>query len=157
MRLTSLHRERLADSEKGWSSDFPPLPSAFSPKWAMALVLRSHNGVHCCGTVGDSHSHSQLIAAKRTFTGDSSLNHVANIQHISNIPNEIRKKRCTIPVFGIVHPSLYLYNLKGIIFECIEHCREVTLAGIGQQHHNLLALVLWALCYLSSSVEGCTC
>ena len=23
-------------TEKGWSSDFPPLPSAFSPKWAMA-------------------------------------------------------------------------------------------------------------------------
>ena len=82
-------------TEKGWSSDFPPLPSAFSPKWAMAwfsenkaeciqalssvnaikrslmaFMLRSHNGVHCCGTVGDSHSSSQLIAAKRTFTGE---------------------------------------------------------------------------------------
>ena len=33
------------------------------------VMLRSHNGVHCCGTVGDSHSSSQLIAAKRTFTG----------------------------------------------------------------------------------------
>ena len=29
----------------------------------MAFVLRSHNGVHCCGTVGDSHSHSQLSTA----------------------------------------------------------------------------------------------
>ena len=57
-------------TEKGWSSDFPPLPSAFSSKWAMAFMLRSHNGVHCCGTVGDSHSSSQLIAAKRTFTGE---------------------------------------------------------------------------------------
>ena len=57
-------------TEKGWSSDFPPLPSAFSPKRAMALLSGSHNGVHCCGTVGDSHSSSQLIAAKRTFTGE---------------------------------------------------------------------------------------
>jgi len=57
-------------TEKGWSSDFPPLPSAFSGKYPMAFMLRSHNGVHCCGTVGDSHSSSQLIAAKRTFTGE---------------------------------------------------------------------------------------
>ena len=64
-------------TEKGWSSDFPPLPSAFSPKRAMALMLRSHNGVHCCGTVGDSHSHSQLSTAKCTFTGDSLQNHRA--------------------------------------------------------------------------------
>ena len=70
LRLTPLHREHLANTEKGWSSDFPPLPSAFSGKYPMAFVLRSHNGVHCCGTVGDSHSHSQLIAAKRTFTGE---------------------------------------------------------------------------------------
>jgi len=66
-------------TEKGWSSDFPPLPSAFSPKRAMAFMLRSHNGVHCCGTVGDSHSSSQLIAAKRTFTGDSFQNHATKV------------------------------------------------------------------------------
>ena len=89
-------------TEKGWSSDFPPLPSAFSPKRAMAwfsenkaeciralssanaieqssmaFMLRSHNGVHCCGTVGDSHSSSQLSTAKCTFTGDSFQNHDA--------------------------------------------------------------------------------
>ena len=58
-------------SDKGWSSDFPPLPCAFSPKRIMAFMLRSHNGVHCCGTVGDSHSHSQLSTAKCTFTGNS--------------------------------------------------------------------------------------
>ena len=56
-------------TEKGWSSDFPPLPSAFSGKYPMAFMLRSHNGVHCCGTVGDSHSSSQLSTAKCTFTG----------------------------------------------------------------------------------------
>ncbi len=61
-------------TEKGWSSDFPPLPSAFSPKRAMALLSGSHNGVHCCGTVGDSHSSSQLSTAKCTFTGDSFQN-----------------------------------------------------------------------------------
>ena len=43
------------------------------------VMLRSHNGVHCCGTVGDSHSSSQLIAAKRTFTGDSLQNHDAKV------------------------------------------------------------------------------
>ena len=43
----------------------------------MAFMLRSHNGVHCCGTVGDSHSHSQLSTAKCTFTGDSFQNHNA--------------------------------------------------------------------------------
>ena len=67
-------------TEKGWSSDFPPLLSAFSGKYPMAFMLRSHNGVHCCGTVGDSHSSSQLIAAKRTFTGDSFQNHDAKVR-----------------------------------------------------------------------------
>ena len=67
-------------TEKGWSSDFPPLPSAFSDNCLMAFMLRSHNGVHCCGTVGDSHSHSQLSAVKHTFTGDSFQNHDAKIQ-----------------------------------------------------------------------------
>ena len=92
-------------TEKGWSSDFPPLLSAFSGKYpmawfsenkaeciralssanaiersSMAFMLRSHNGVHCCGTVGDSHSSSQLIAAKRTFTGDSFQNHDAKVR-----------------------------------------------------------------------------
>ena len=115
-------------TEKGWSSDFPPLLSAFSPKWAMAwfsenkaenfralssanaierssmaFMLRSHNGVHCCGTVGDSHpvhyvdhfspqqsasklafafglrKRSQLSTAKCTFTDDSFQNHDAKL------------------------------------------------------------------------------
>ena len=26
-----------------------------SQEFLMAFMLRSHNGVHCCGTVGDSH------------------------------------------------------------------------------------------------------
>ena len=67
-------------TEKGWSSDFPPLPSAFSGKYPMAFMLRSHNGVHCCGTVGDSHSSSQLSTAKCTFTGDSFQNHDAKVR-----------------------------------------------------------------------------
>ena len=93
----------------------------------MAFMLGSHNGVHCCGTVGDSHpvhyvdlfspqqsasklafafglrvhfvdlfspqqsasklafafglrKRSQLIAAKRTFTGDSFQNHDAKVR-----------------------------------------------------------------------------
>ena len=67
-------------TEKGWSSDFPPLLSAFSGKYPMAFMLRSHNGVHCCGTVGDSHSSSQLSTAKCTFTGDSFQNHDAKVR-----------------------------------------------------------------------------
>ena len=35
----------------------------------MAWLLKSHNGVHCCGTVGDSHSHSQLSTATCTSQG----------------------------------------------------------------------------------------
>ena len=94
-------------TDKGWSSDFPPLPSAFSSKYSMAcfsegkaeyiralqsvnviernsmaFMLRSHNGVHCCGTVGDSHPSSQLSTAKCTFTGDSFQNHDAKIVQI---------------------------------------------------------------------------
>ena len=66
-------------------------------------MLRSHNGVHCCGTVGDSHSvhyvdlfspqqspnefdsafglrkRSQLSTAKCTFTGDSFQNHATKV------------------------------------------------------------------------------
>ena len=45
-------------------------------------MLRSHNGVHCCGTVGDSHPSSQLSTAKCTFTGDSFQNHDAKIVQI---------------------------------------------------------------------------
>ena len=33
--------------------------------------------------------------------------------------------------------------LQGIVLEGIEDRREVTLTGVGQQHHNLLALVQW--------------
>ena len=39
------------------------------PWWTMAWLLKSHNGVHCCGTVGDSHSHSQLSTATCTSQG----------------------------------------------------------------------------------------
>ena len=52
-RLTPLHRE----------------PFGILPKKA-GLQTFLHSQAHCCGTVGDSHSSSQLIAAKRTFTGE---------------------------------------------------------------------------------------
>ena len=55
---------------QGWSSDFPPLQNAFSSKQTMASWFWSPNGVHSCGTVEDFHFDSQLIAAKRTFTGN---------------------------------------------------------------------------------------
>ena len=91
-------------TEKGWSSDFPPLPSAFSPKRVMAFMLRSHNGVHCCGTVGDSHSHSQLSTAKCTFTGDSFQNHDAKIQLFFELTSflikKLAKNRRNIPMIA---------------------------------------------------------
>ena len=88
-------------TDEGWSSDFPPLPSAFSGKYPMAFMLRSHNGVHCCGTVGDSHPSSQLIAAKRTFTGDSFQNHSAKLAIIS-------ERQCLFP--------------KNNLFQATFHC-----------------------------------
>jgi len=61
----------------------------------MAFMLRSHNGVHCCGTVGDSHSHSQLSTAKCTFTGDSFQNHDARtVQPVLAISWQRYEKLC---------------------------------------------------------------
>ena len=54
-------------------------PSRPNGQWHLAS---GHNGVHCCGTVGDSHSHSQLIAAKRTFAGNTFLYCVAKVRII---------------------------------------------------------------------------
>ena len=80
-RLRPFHRGLWHCSDKGWSSDFPPPQSAFSSKYSMAFLLQGHNGVHCCGTVGDSHSSSQLSTAKCTFTGDSFQNHAAKVSN----------------------------------------------------------------------------
>ena len=80
VRFTLFHRGHSAITDEGWSSDLSPLSDAFSPKWTMALLSESHNGVHCCGTVGDSHSSSQLSTAKCTFTGDSFQNHDAKVR-----------------------------------------------------------------------------
>ena len=66
-----------------------------SREYSMAFMLRSHNGVHCCGTVGDSHSSSQLSTAKCTFTGDSFQNHAAKLQKNHN-------PSCIIPIFFYV-------------------------------------------------------
>ena len=100
LRRTPLHREHLTFLPvKGWSSDFPPLPSAFSSNCSMAFMLRSHNGVHCCGTVGDSHSSSQLIAAKRTFQGSVTYDIAgAKLQLFLKTKHYFRKK------FVYLHP-----------------------------------------------------
>ena len=79
-------------TDEGWSSDFPPLPSAFSSKYSMAFMLRNHNGVHCCGTVGDSHPSSQLSTAKCTFKGDSFQNHGAKVRKKIQIDIRFFKK-----------------------------------------------------------------
>ena len=51
----------------------------------MAWLLKSHNGVHCCGTVGDSHSHSQLSTATCTSQGGL-LCFRSALQRYNNIP-----------------------------------------------------------------------
>ena len=81
-----LHREPRLVSMSGWSSDFAPLSSAFSSlRGTMAWLLKSHNGVHCCGTVGDSHSHSQLSTATCTSQGGL-LCFRSALQRYNNIP-----------------------------------------------------------------------
>ena len=47
-------------------------------------------------------------------------------------------------------------GLEGIVLESVEHGREVTLAGIGQQHYNLLTFVLGTLGHLDGCEEGST-
>ena len=47
--------------------------------------------------------------------------------------------------------------LEGIVLEGIEHGAQVSLARIGQQDDNLLALVLRTLGHLNCSIECCTC
>jgi len=66
----------------------------------MAVVPESHNGVHCCGTVGDSHSHSQLSAVKHTFTGNSFQNSLA----------KVRKKYDTTNVFAFYLLPLHQFS-----------------------------------------------
>ena len=56
-------------------------------------MLRSHNGVHCCGTVGDSHSHSQLSAVKHTFTGDSFQNCATKVRIFYDITSKLTENR----------------------------------------------------------------
>ena len=93
-----------------------------SREYSMAFMLRSHNGVHCCGTVGDSHSSSQLIAAKRTFTGESRGSASTFTLTLFRITLQNYKKKhnssCIIHIFFMcksifllfaIHYSLFLY------------------------------------------------
>ena len=68
----------------------PEAPSR--PKGQWLASLQGHNEVHSCGTVGDSHSRSQLSTAKCTFTGDSFQNHGAKIDKIIDITTFSTKK-----------------------------------------------------------------
>jgi hypothetical protein len=65
----------------------------------MAFMLRSHNGVHCCGTVGDSHSHSQLSAVKHTFMGNSFQNCAAKVHNFFDMTkNQAQKRSLDFPI-----------------------------------------------------------
>ena len=76
-RLAPLHRGSFGILPKKAGLQTFLHSQAPSQEFSMAFMLRSHNGVHCCGTVGDSHPSSQLSTAKCTFTGDSFQNHAA--------------------------------------------------------------------------------
>ena len=55
LRLTPLHREPFGILPKKAGLQTFLHSQAPSQEFSMAFMLRSHNGVHCCGTVGDSH------------------------------------------------------------------------------------------------------
>ena len=95
----SLHRGHLAFlPKKAGLQTFLHFqtPSHPNGQWLMSGSL---NGVHCCGTVGDSHSHSLLIATKRTFMGDSSWNHDAKIGLFLQMKAKIRNLFCSTLAF----------------------------------------------------------
>ena len=48
------------------------------------------------------------------------------------------------------------YILEGIVFEGVEHRRQVALAGVGKQNYDFLAFVLRALGHLDGCEEGCS-
>ena len=79
-----------------------------------------HNGVHCCGTVGDSHSSSQLIAAKRTFTGESRGSASTFTLTLFRITLQNYKKKhnssCIIHIFFLCKS---IFSLFTIHFFCI--------------------------------------
>ena len=79
-RLAPLHRGSFGILPKKAGLQTFLHSQAPSREFSMAFMLRSHNGVHCCGTVGDSHPSSQLSTAKCTFTGDSFQNHDAKVR-----------------------------------------------------------------------------
>ena len=98
-----LHREPRLVSMSGWSSDLlhSQAPSHLRVQ-TMAWLLKSHNGVHCCGTVGDSHSHSQLSTATCTSQGGH-LCFRSALQRYNNIPtppNKIKKKYTSQKING---------------------------------------------------------
>ena len=81
-------------------------PSRPNGQW---LSASGHNGVHCCGTVGDSHSSSQLSTAKCTFTGDSFQNHAAKLQKIHHPPCIIHNFFPPSSKFFTFHYSLFTF------------------------------------------------
>ena len=106
------------------------LPSqAPSREFSMAFMLRSHNGVHCCGTVGDSHPSSQLSTAKCTFTGDSFQNHGAKI-HFFFDTTKIFRKKC-VPMHPIQALFLKKTNKLFLLFPSIPYvCKKWINSGI---------------------------
>ena len=129
-------------------------PSAFSPKRTMAFMLRSHNGVHCCGTVGDSHSHSQLSTAKCTFTGDSFRNHGAKIVIFTDITiNLIKKCSLDFPIVTFATTN----NKEQVAFRKSTNFASgnAKLGGASAIQVNLIAFGLHEHCNQSNNYKTC--
>ena len=94
-------------------------PSHPNGQWHRAS---GHNGVHCCGTVGDSHSSSQLIAAKRTFTGESRGSASTFTLTLFRITLQNYKKKhnssCIIHIFFMCKSIFLLFAIHYSLF-CI--------------------------------------
>ena len=122
-RLAPLHRGSFGILPKKAGLQTFLHSQAPSQEFSMAFMLRSHNGVHCCGTVGDSHSHSQLSTAKCTFTGDSFQNHGAKI-HFFFDTTKIFRKKC-VPMHPIQALFLKKKNKLFLLFASIPYvCKK---------------------------------
>jgi len=126
-------------------------------------MLRSHNGVHCCGTVGDSHSHSQLSTAKCTFTGDSFQNHNARTvqpvlaiswQRYEKICKEQKKKQ----FFCLARTIFPPYWLNGALLPAVAStlpcCRLDSREQSGSQQGSCQRQYSWSNRKYSKSIRN---
>ena len=117
-------------------------------------MLRSHNGVHCCGTVGDSHHRSQLSTAKCTFTGDSFQNHDAKVRIFCDITSKLSDNRSLnfpIVTFATTNNKEQVAFRKNTNFAF----GNAKLGGASAIQVNLIAFGLHEHCSQSNNYKTC--